>query len=218
MKKLSLPLLFGTVLLACGEVNSGYELPILGRSEVVEKEVNGKMVKDTVYHTIADFRFVDQDSSIITNETFDGKVYVADFFFVSCPTICPIMKQQMLRVYEVYKDHPEVAILSHTIDPTHDSVAVLHSFAERLGVSSEKWHFVTGNKDEIYDIGEKSYMIVANEDQSAPGGYIHSGAFLLIDQQRRIRGVYDGTIPEQVDILINDIKRLTKKTGQDAKS
>ena len=117
----------------------------------------------------------------------------------------------MLRVYEEYKNDPEVAILSHSIDPTHDTVAVLHDFAEKLGVESSKWHFVTGDKDEIYDIGETSYMVVANEDEEAAGGYIHSGAFLLVDKKGRIRGVYDGTVPEQVDVLINDIKRLTKR-------
>jgi len=205
-------LILGFIILASCEGSKGeYQLPIYGRKIVKDTVINGESVKDTTYHTIADFQFVDQDSSIITNETFDGQVYVADFFFTTCPTICPKMKQQMLRIYGVYKDDPEVAILSHTIDPKHDTVALLHDFADKLGVESSKWHFVTGDQDEIYDIGEKSYMVVANEDPNAPGGYIHSGAFLLVDKQRRIRGVYDGTIPEQVDILINDIKRLTTK-------
>ncbi len=195
----------------CNEVKSSYELPIYGQKEYVDREVNGKTVTDTLYHTIAPFEFVDQDSSIITNATFNNQVYVADFFFTSCPTICPVMKQQMLRVYEEYKNDPEVAILSHSIDPTHDTVAVLHDFAEKLGVEASKWHFVTGDKDKIYDIGETSYMVVANEDEEAAGGYIHSGAFLLVDKKGRIRGVYDGTVPEQVDVLINDIKRLTKR-------
>lgn len=215
--KNTLILLCILAVISCGKVKSDFELPILGRSEIVEKEVNGKLVTDTIYHTIRDFQFVDQDSSIVTNETFAGQVYVADFFFTTCPTICPVMKQQMLRVYEVYENHPEVAILSHTIDPQYDTVALLKDFADKLGVSSSKWHFVTGDKDEIYDIGERSYMVVANEDESAPGGFIHSGAFLLVDQQRRIRGVYDGTVPEQVDVLIHDIKRLTKSADEDAK-
>ncbi|MFT7029647.1 MAG: protein SCO1/2 [Marinoscillum sp.] len=195
--------------MSCGKVNSTYELPILGRSEIIETETESGTTYDTVYHTITDFAFVDQDSNMVTNETFTNQVYVADFFFTSCPTICPVMKQQMLRVYEVYKDNPKVGILSHSIDPEYDTVALLHEFAARLGITSDKWHFVTGDKEDIYEIGEKSYMVVANEDESAPGGFIHSGAFLLVDQKRRIRGVYDGTVPEQVDILINDIKRLT---------
>lgn len=211
MTRLLALLLWTTLIVAgCNPVKSSYELPILGRKEFVEKEVNGQTVTDTLYHTIAPFEFLDQDSTIITNATFNNQVYVADFFFTSCPTICPVMKQQMLRVYQAYENDPEVAIISHTIDPTHDTVALLKDFAQKLGVSSSKWHFVTGDKDEIYDLGEQSYMVVANEDEEAPGGYIHSGAFLLIDKKGRIRGVYDGTVAEQVDVLINDIKRLTR--------
>ena len=202
------------LIMGCSPVKNQFELPILGRSEIVEKEVDGKTVYDTIPHTIANFEFVDQDSTIVTNATFEGQVYVADFFFTSCPTICPVMKKQMLRVYEEFEDEPEVGILSHSIDPTHDTVALLHNFAKNLGVKSDKWHFVTGDKDKIYEIGETSYMVVANEDEDAPGGYIHSGAFLLIDKQRRIRGVYDGTVPEQVDLLISDIKKLIKKNDK----
>lgn len=194
---------------SCKKPQSEAELPIFGRKEVVEREVNGKMVQDTLYHTISTFEFVNQDSAIVTNATFDNKVYVADFFFTSCPTICPRMKTQMLRVYEAFNESEEVAILSHTIDPEYDSVALLADYAARLGVSSDVWHFVTGDKDKIYDIAERSYMVEADADEQAPGGFIHSGAFLLVDKNGRIRGVYDGTIPEQVDLLIKDIKKLT---------
>ncbi|MFY0688752.1 MAG: SCO family protein [Cyclobacteriaceae bacterium] len=193
---------------ACTEVKTKSKLPIMGYPRYVEKEVNGEIVTDTVPHTIKDFRFINQDSAIVTNSTFDNKIYVADFFFTSCPTICPIMKKEMLRVYEAYKDEPEFGILSHSIDPEYDTVALLADFAEKLGVNSNTWHFVTGNKDSIYDIGESSYMVVADEDPTAPGGFIHSGAFLLVDKERRIRGAYDGTVPEQVDLLIADIRRL----------
>lgn len=208
MNRILQPAILLMVLIACGEVQQTYELPIIGRSEVVEREVEGKMVYDTIYHTIADFRFINQDSAIVTNATFEDKVYVTDFFFTSCPTICPIMKQQMLRIHEAYKDNPQVALLSHTIDPTFDTVALLRDFADRLGVSSNKWHFVTGNQDEIYDIGEKSYLSVMAEEEGAPGGYIHSGAIILVDKDRRIRSVMDGTVPEQVDVMIGDIQRL----------
>jgi protein SCO1/2 len=197
---------------SCTEVKNNFELPVLGRPKIVAKEVNGVATYDTIPHKIESFSFVNQDSAIVTNETFKDKIYVADFFFTTCPTICPVMKQQMLRVYEVYKEDPRVAILSHSIDPEYDTVGLLHDYAERLGVSSTTWHFVTGNKDEIYDIAETSYMVVANEDENAPGGYIHSGAFLLIDNNGQIRGVYDGTIKEQVDLLIKDMSRLIKST------
>ncbi len=176
------------------------ELPIFGERRVE--------AGDTVYHKIAPFEFVDQDSTVITNATFTDKVYVADFFFTSCRTICPIMKTQMLRVYEATADMPDVLIISHTIDPEYDSVALLHDFAKRLGVESKRWHFVTGKKDSIYKIAQTSYFATAMEDKTEPDGFIHSGAFLLIDKQGRIRGKYDGTKENDVDRLVEDIKRL----------
>ncbi|MDH4091196.1 MAG: SCO family protein [Cyclobacteriaceae bacterium] len=178
-------------------------LPIFGEQEVVGT--------DTVYHTIADFKFVDQDSIEVTNETFSGRIYVADFFFTSCRTICPIMKTQMLRVYDSIQNDPSVLLLSHTIDPEYDTVGLLHDFAERLGVKSDKWHFVTGNKEDIYKIAQTSYFSTALEDKTEPDGFIHSGAFLLIDKQRRIRGKYDGTKEEDVNRLLGDIQRLEKE-------
>jgi protein SCO1 len=175
-------------------------LPIFGERDVQ----NG----DTVYHKIGPFRFVNQDSQIVTNETFEGKIYVADFFFTSCRTICPIMKTQMHRVYDSIENDPGVLILSHTIDPEYDTVALLRDFADRLGVKSSKWHFVTGHKDSIYNLAQKSYFSIAVEDKSEPDGFIHSGAFLLIDKEQRIRGKYDGTKEEEVDRLMGDIQKL----------
>lgn len=191
------------IFIACDQQASSERLPILGNTIFEEN--------DTIYHTIQDFQLVDQDSSIVTNETFANKVYVADFFFTSCPTICPKMKAQMLRVYEKFEGNDQVAILSHTIDPTYDTVALLKDYAERLGVRSDKWKFVTGDQDYIYDLAGKSYLSVADEDEDAPGGFVHSGAFLLVDKDRRIRGFYDGTLPEQVDVLLYDIEKLLKE-------
>ena len=178
-------------------------LPIFGERNVV----NG----DTLFHRIAPFAFVDQERAGVTNATFHGKVYVADFFFTSCRTICPIMKTQMLRVYEATRDMPDVQIISHTIDPEYDTVALLRDFATRLGVESGRWHFVTGVKDSIYKIAQTSYFATALEDKSEPDGFIHSGAFLLIDRQGRIRGKYDGTKEEEVNRLIVDIKKLRRE-------
>ena len=194
------------IVFGCSQSGTDATLPIYGNTIYEET--------DTIYHTVADFKLVDQDSSWVTNQTFEDQIYISDFFFTSCPTICPIMKQQMLRVYEKIESNDQVAILSHTIDPTHDTVAVLNDFAQKLGVRSDKWKFVTGDSDYIYDLGETSYMIMADEDSDAAGGFIHSGAFLLVDKERKIRGVYDGTIEAQVDILINDIDKLLQEYDQ----
>jgi protein SCO1/2 len=179
-------------------------LPIYGERELVGK--------DTVYHTIGEFSFVDQDSTVITNSTFDNKIYVADFFFTSCRTICPIMKTQMLRVYDSIQNQSDVLLLSHTIDPEYDTVGLLRDYAERLGVNSAKWHFATGKpKQEVYKLAQLSYFSTAMEDKAEPDGFIHSGAFLLIDKHRRIRGKYDGTKEEDVNRLLADIRRLEKE-------
>jgi protein SCO1 len=200
MKKLLLPLI---IFAACGQSETNSKLPYIGNTIYEEN--------DTIYHTVKNFVLTDQDSSEVTNATFDGKIYVADFFFTSCPTICPIMKKQMLRVYDKYQGNEQVAILSHTIDPDYDTVALLNDYAKRLGVNTAQWKFVTGDADYIYDLGEKSYMVMADEDDQAEGGFIHSGAFLLVDKERHIRGAYDGTEADQVDVLINDIQKLLKE-------
>lgn len=194
--------------LGCTSTSKEEKLPVLGRPQIISKEVNGQTVKDTIPHQIADFSFLNQDSVLINNDSLKGKAYVADFFFTSCPTICPSMKKQLIRVHNVYQDEKLFSILSHTIDPKHDTIPVLKEFAERLGVSNSNWHFLYGSQDEVYPLGEKSYMMIAGEDANAPGGYIHSGAFILVDDQKQIRGVYDGTDAEAVDLLITEIDIL----------
>lgn len=179
------------------------QLPIFGERDIT--------ATDTIYHTIDNFSFVNQDSAVVNKAMMDGKIYVADFFFTSCRTICPIMKTQMKRVYEEILDDPDVLILSHTIDPEYDTVGLLHDYADRLGVKSNKWHFLTGNKDSIYYLAQTSYFITAMEAEEEPDGFIHSGAFLLIDKRGRIRGKYDGTKDEEVDKLIRDIQILRKE-------
>ncbi len=195
-------LAFSFLLSACIQKKE-VPLPIFGEREVVGT--------DTVYHTIADFKFVDQDSAEVTGNTYDNKIYVADFFFTSCRTICPIMKTQMKRVYDSIQQDNDVLLLSHTIDPEYDNVALLHDFAERLEVKSNKWHFVTGKKEDIYKIAQTSYFATALEDKTEPDGFIHTGAFLLIDKKKRIRGKYDGTKEEDVNRLLVDIARLKKE-------
>jgi len=165
---------------------------------------------DTIYPKIQDFSFIDQDSSIVTNKTFQNKIYVADFIFLSCPTICPKMTSELSLVYEVYKNNPEIGFLSHTIDPERDSVQRLKEYTIGAGIK-KNWYFVTGNKDSIYSIATKSYYSTAYKDAKEPGGYVHSGGFLLVDKNRFIRGVYDGTNPKETQRLITDIKILLEE-------
>ncbi len=180
------------------------ELPILGERYVDDNQ-------DTVYHSIADFAFVNQIGDTIRKEDMAGKIYVADFFFTTCPTICPVMKKEMLRVYEQFKGDPNFRILSHSIDPSHDTQAVLKDYAEKLGVpDAATWNFLTGDQEKIFEIGQTSYLTTTMADDMEPGGFLHSGAFLLVDQQGRIRGVYDGTKTDQVDRLLADIPKLLK--------
>ncbi len=187
-------------------------LPFLGRFEVVTNEEGGKKVVDTIHHQIPQFNFLNQDSAMVNNATMEGHIYVSDFFFTSCLTICPTMKGQMLRVYDSLEANNlnDVLFLSHTIDPAYDTVPLLHEYANRLGVSSQKWHFVTGDKKAIYAIAKNGYLATAVEDSTVQDGFIHSGAFLLIDKKGHIRGRYDGTKPEDVNVLIQDIKKLNQ--------
>ncbi len=162
-------------------------------------------------HSIPPFSFVDQDNLIVTEKTFTGKVYVADFIFLSCPTICPKMNLEMLKVYKAFEHDDRVLFISHTIDPKNDSIPLLKAFAESLGVSSAKWHFVTGNVDSIYSIAQKNYFTEAYPDSTDHKNFIHGGGLLLVDKNRHIRGVYDGTDETETVRLIEEIKILTKE-------
>lgn len=199
-------MVLSTIIIACSQ--SPKQLPFLGNKSLKKSIVNGKEFTDTVYHSIPNFKFINQDGDTISEKTVKGKIYVADFFFTSCPTICPTMKTQMLKIYKKYLNNSQVMLLSHTIDPSNDSPEVLKNFAENLHVNTQKWQFVTGKKEDIYKIGQKSYMVSAVDDPSQPGGIVHSGGFVLVDTKLRIRGIYDGTEPKKVEQLMLDIDLL----------
>ncbi len=166
---------------------------------------------DTLYHTIPDFELKNQDGQIVSVGDMKGKIFVTDFFFTTCPSICPIMKTQMLRVNEKFGSVQDFGIYSISIDPRHDTVEVLKEYSERLGVENESWQFLTGDLDSILDLAQKGFLVSAAEDSTAPGGYIHSGAFILVDKDLRIRGYYDGTKESKVDELMKDIAILQKE-------
>jgi protein SCO1/2 len=200
-----------SLLFSCGQSDL---LPIYGEREVATRIENGKTITDTIYQTIPPFALVNQDSQLITNQTVQGKVYVADFFFTSCPTICPVMKKELLAFYQAFKGNLEVLILSHTIDPEYDTVELLRNYANDLGADSKQWHFLTGDKDVIYELAANGYYATAMPDSTEPGGYVHSGGFILVDRKQRVRGVYDGTSSDDIKRLIKDTNRLLKEESE----
>ena len=189
-------LILATGIQSCKQENA---LPYLGRHEVQ----NG----DTVYHTVDDIVLTDQDSQMFRISETGKRVIIGDFFFTSCPSICPKVTKQMMRIYEKYKDNDQVLLISHTIDQRHDSVQVLNRYAKNLGVDTGRWKFVTAEKDSIYHIAEQ-YFVSVVEDPSAVGGFDHSGRIILLDQDRRVRGFCEGTDPESVTAFFDTIEAL----------
>jgi len=176
-------------------------LPVIGAKTV---SANG----DTVYHTIKDFSLLNQYKEIVTQQSTQNKIYVANFFFATCQSICPAMSTQLGRVQQAEKDNADFLILSHTVNPMHDTAEVLFDYAGKYGAIKNKWHFLTGDKKAIYNLAKEDYLVNALEDDGTPEGFIHSEALLLIDKQKRIRGIYDGTDSLQVNKLISDISIL----------
>jgi protein SCO1/2 len=201
-------LFVGTIitLLSCNG-NSGKKLPILGERQLVEKTVDGKKMIDTIFHKVGNFSYLDQEGKNITEKNVDKKVYVADFFFTSCPTICPTVKAQMKRVHSKYKKKEDFMMLSYTIDPKRDTVGRLAWYANKLNINPGNWHLLTGNYKSLTKTAAE-YLLSAQEDPNSPGGFDHSGYIALIDRNRHIRGFYDGTDPKKVDQLIKDIAVL----------
>lgn len=201
----------------CGDkAKNADRLPFFGpRQGTYTHKVKGELKTDTVYHIIPNFRVLDQDGDSISQDSFSGKIYVADFFFTSCPSICPITEANLLEVQKVYGQVPDFKMISFSIDPRHDSVKVLRNYASRLGANTKQWYFVRGDEDQVDDLAQKGFMATAQKDSATPGGYLHSGAFMLIDKDKRVRGIYNGTDSTEVRRLIHDIPILFKEYGED---
>ncbi|SEN97840.1 protein SCO1/2 [bacterium A37T11] len=197
------------LLAACTD-NPAKKLPILGQRHPVSKVVDGKTVIDTIYQTIPSFTFLNQDSVAINDHTLDNSVYIANFFFTSCPSICPTMQRNLLKVYQKYKGRKDVRFISHSIDFKYDTPSRLKKYADKLGVEGTQWEFAAGSKQSIYGLAEK-YMVFATEDANIPGGYDHSGYLILVDKDKHIRGAYDGTNEDQVNLLQKDLATLLKE-------
>lgn len=175
------------------------------------KEVNPASPKDTIYHTIPDFSLINQNGEAVTQNDLKGKIYVADFFFVTCPTICPKMTTHMLELQKHFYDIKDFHLVSYTVNPEHDSVEVLKNYAENIRAIDSLWDFVTGPKDEIYELGYKGYMVNAMEDEMAEGGFLHSQWLVLVDKKGRIRGYFDGTSTSETNNLMDAIEILFKE-------
>ena len=178
-------------------------------------DVNVELVDSTVqhvskYHMIADFAFTNQNGKTITQKDYEGKVYVADFFFTTCQTICPKMTSNMAEIQKAFLNNPKVMLLSHSVLPDTDSVPVLKEYAKKNGVVDGKWNLVTGDKKEIYGIARKSYLAVKTGSPEELYDMVHTENFILVDTKRRVRGFYDGTKTEDITRLIEDVKWLAE--------
>ena len=186
-------------------------LPVMNPSDVNPELVDSTMQYLSKYHTIADFSFTNQNGLTITQKNYEGKIYVADFFFTTCQTICPIMTNNMLDIQKAIIDNPKVMLLSYSVLPEQDNVAALKKYAIEKGVNDSKWNLVTGNKKEIYKIARKSYLAVKTSNTSQMYDMVHTENLILIDTKKRIRGFYDGTKKEDIKKLIDDIAFLSKE-------
>lgn len=206
--KLIPKLAFGITLLftACAPKPEPYLLPIYG-----EKTLSGK---DTIYHHIQDFSLTNQYGEHVTGLTVKNKIYVANFFFATCQSICPEMSTNLTDIQKAFQSDDSLLILSHSVNPLHDTVEVLMNYANTYSAIKNKWHLLTGDKKQIYDLAKTGYLVNALEDDGTPEGFLHSELFLLIDKKGRLRGMYDGTDKAQVLALIKDINLLKTEKAE----
>ncbi|MEX0313983.1 MAG: SCO family protein [Allomuricauda sp.] len=183
-------------------------LPVFQPSMVDQSLVDSTLHYKRKYHTIADFELVNQNGEKVTQENYQGKIYVADFFFTTCPTICPIMTKNMAQIQNSILADQNVLLLSHSVTPVIDSVPQLKKYALEKGVVDSKWNLVTGDKKQIYELARKSYLAVKNDGDGGPYDMIHTENFILVDKERRIRGFYDGTNKEEITKLLSDLEIL----------
>ena len=196
---------------SCEEEQKVRVLPMLGHHDTTYKVVDGVEIADTIFATIPPFTYLNQDSVVVRSESMKGKVWVAKFFFASCPTICPPMTTQMKRVQAMTTDlEDHVQFISFSINPTHDTPSVLREYMKSHGITAKNWQFLTGDEAETHELGVNSFMVHVNSDEESPGGYAHSDAITLVDKEGIVRGVYIGTDTEEVNKLEKDLRKLLK--------
>ncbi|MDB9960549.1 SCO family protein [Oceanihabitans sp.] len=183
-------------------------LPIYNPSDFVPELVEKNLQNKSEFHTVSDFNLLNQNGDTITQKDYENKIYVADFFFTSCRTICPIMTNNMSKIQQEFIDDDSVMLLSLSVTPEIDNVSVLRDYANKKKVNDHKWNVTTGNKKHIYELARKSYFAVVERGDGGLQDFIHTPNFILIDKKKQIRGIYDGTNYDDVERIINDIKIL----------
>ena len=183
-------------------------LPVYNPADVNPRLVDKSLFHVTNDHKIADFSLINQNGKTITQKDYEDKIYVADFFFTTCPTICPIMTNNMAKVQQEFLNDATIMMLSHSVTPLMDSVPVLRAYADHKNIIDGKWNVTTGDKKHIYDLARKSYFAVVDEGDGGDQDFIHTENFILVDKKRQIRGYYDGTNNDEIKQLILDIKVL----------
>jgi len=177
------------------------KLPHLGPKEAIQNNEGGY---DTIYHQIPYFEFINQDGKTLTRDDLLGKVYITDFFFATCPTICPRMAANMKYLQDKFKDRKDLKFISITVNPEHDTVEVLRDYADMVHADTESWSFLTGDKEKIYDLALKGFFASVGEDEVAPGGFLHTQYFVLVDKKGHIRGLFDGTVYSEMKKDLTD--------------
>ncbi|HEY9222149.1 MAG TPA: SCO family protein [Lutibacter sp.] len=188
------------------------KLPIFNPADVNPKLVDKSVINITRNHKVADFKLINQNGEIITQNDYKDKIYVADFFFTRCMTICPVMTNNMGKLQEVFINDDDIKFLSLSVTPEMDSIPILKEYAVKKGVIDAKWNITTGDKKHIYELARKSYFAVLDEGDGGLQDFIHTENFILVDKKRQIRGFYDGTDSEDIDRLILDIKILQNES------
>lgn len=197
------------LLVACTSKQQERALPIYGNYDVITSETNGVQTTDTVYPKIPHFSYLNQDSNRIDSKQLKGKVWIANFFFTSCPSICPPMMAQMKRLNILTKDIAnEVQFLSFSIDPSTDQPSVLRNYIKNNGLSTKNWQFFTGNEAQTHSLGVNHFMVHAKKDPMAAGGFAHSDGMVLVDKSGYVRGIYLGTQTKEVNQLNKDLRKL----------
>lgn len=190
------------------------KLPVYQPSMVNPELVDSSLQYIRKYHTISPFSLVNQNGDTITGKDYEGHIYIADFFFTTCPSICPIMTDHMREIQKATESTPEILLLSHSVTPDIDSVPQLKKYAIEKGVDDRRWNLVTGDKKQIYELARKSYLAVKTDGDGGPYDMIHTENFILVDKQKRIRGFYDGTDKESVSKLLQDLEILREEYRQ----